>query len=78
MNRPTAGVDQSDVYQMLAYERAYKAQRLVLLNPWHHGLVTTRVLHQRCVAEASTCFELATGDVGRPDSVRTDASGNRG
>lgn len=36
--QPALGVDQSDVYQMLAYERAYRARRLVLLYPWHGGL----------------------------------------
>ena len=34
----TAGVEQSDVYQMLAYERAYRARRLVLIFPWFKGV----------------------------------------
>ena len=34
----TLGVDQSDIYQMLAYARAYGAGRLILLYPWHKEL----------------------------------------
>ena len=32
--KETLGVEESDVYQMLAYGRAYGASRLVLLYPW--------------------------------------------
>ena len=39
----TAGVEQADVYQMLAYGRAYGARRLVLVYPWHEGLGETGV-----------------------------------
>ena len=34
----TLGVAQSDIYQMLAYARAYDARRLVLIYPWHDAL----------------------------------------
>ena len=34
----TLGVEQSDIYQMLAYARAYGAGRLILLYPWHKAL----------------------------------------
>ena len=40
----TLGVDQSDVYQMLAYARAYEARRVVLLYPWHEQLEDPRNL----------------------------------
>ena len=31
----TAEFEQSNVYQMLAYERAYSARSLVLVYPWY-------------------------------------------
>lgn len=37
-DKPRLGIDQSDVYQMLAYSRAYEANRLILLYPWHSQL----------------------------------------
>ena len=64
------GVEQTDVYQMLAYARAYEATRLVLLYPWHEGLDRPGILRRWRVAGASTAFDIATVDVGRPDSVR--------
>ncbi|MDE0037562.1 MAG: restriction endonuclease [Gammaproteobacteria bacterium] len=68
--KKTLGVEQSDVYQMLAYSRAYQATRLVLLYPWQHGLPrgVCRTWH---VSETSTLFEVATVDVSKPDHVKT-------
>ncbi|MDE0192573.1 MAG: McrC family protein [Gammaproteobacteria bacterium] len=66
----TLGVEQSDVYQMLAYARAYEATRLVLLYPWHEGLDRPGVLRRWRVAGTSKAFDIATVDVGKPDSVR--------
>ena len=66
----TLGVEQADVYQMLAYARAYEAKRLVLLYPWHEGLDRPGVLRRWSVAGTSTAFDIATVDVGKPDSVR--------
>ena len=68
-DKPRLGVDQSDVYQMLAYARAYNARRLVLLYPWHAGLTAQGVCKRWQVAETSTEFDIATVNVGRPDSV---------
>ena len=65
----TAGVDQADVYQMLAYAQAYKARRLVLIYPWHEGLVRDGIFRNWRVPETSTAFEIATVDIGEPDSV---------
>lgn len=70
-NGQTCGVDQSDVYQMLAYARAYNARRLVLLYPWQEGLPVTPIYKRWRVAGTSTPFDIATIDVGRPNSVRT-------
>lgn len=38
LDDPKRGVSQADVYQMMAYERLYKAPRLTLLYPHHVGL----------------------------------------
>ena len=70
-DEPTLGVDQADVYQMLAYARAYEARRLVLLYPWHEHLAAPGVCRRWWVDKTSTIFEIATVDIGRPDSVRT-------
>ena len=65
----TAGVEQADIYQMLAYGRAYGARRLVLVYPWHEGLGATGVCRCWRVPGSSTEFEVVAMDVGRPDSV---------
>lgn len=67
---PRLGVEQADVYQMLAYARAYEAKRLVLLYPWHEGLAQPGVLRRWRIARTSTAFDIATVNVGEPDSVR--------
>ena len=68
-DEPKAGVNQSDVYQMLAYARAYKAKRLVLLYPWHSGMGRQGIRKRWRIAGTSTPFDVATVDVGKPDSV---------
>ena len=67
----TAGVEQSDVYQMLAYERAYRARRLVLVYPWHDGLAEPGVFKRWYVPATKTEFEVVTVDVGAPETVRS-------
>lgn len=66
---PVVGVDQSDVYQMLAYQRAYQAQRLVLLYPWHKGLPSPGIYRRWHVAGTAVPFDIATVDIGQPASV---------
>ena len=68
-DEPTLGVSQADVYQMLAYARAYQARRLVLLYPWHRKLPRAGTLRQWKVPRSDTAFEIATVDVGRPMAV---------
>ena len=63
------GVEQPDVYQMLAYARAYSARRLVLLYPWHDDLATVPILRRWRVTGTETVFDIATVDVGRSGSV---------
>ena len=67
--KKTAAVEQADVYQMLAYGRAYGARRLVLVYPWHEGLGATGVCRCWRIPGSSTEFEVVAVDVGRPDSV---------
>ena len=67
----TAGVEQSDVYQMLAYGRAYRARRLVLVYPWHTGLPESGVFKRWRVPDTATPFDVVTVDIGTPQSVRS-------
>ena len=71
------GVAQSDVYQVLAYARAYGAKRLVLLYPWDQEMGEAEgVIRAWTVAAADSrtdfnCrLDVATIDVGRPDRIR--------
>ena len=75
--KKTLGVEESDVYQMLAYARAYGAARLVLLYPWDHEMREAEgVIRAWTVAAADSrtdfnCrLDIATIDVGRPDRNR--------
>ncbi len=70
-DEPNLGVDQADVYQMLAYARAYEARRLVLVYPWHEHLGSPGICRSWSIATTSTIFDIATVDIGKPDSVRT-------
>ena len=65
----TAGVEQADVYQMLAYGRAYNAKRHVLVYPWQEGLGSPGVCRRWRVPGSTTPFDVVTVDVGRPESV---------
>ena len=85
----TLGVDQSDVYQILAYARAYGAGRLILLYPWHKALgeheepdKKGRILRTWTVAEPGTTaagsetacrLDVAVVDVGSPGAVAPGA-----
>lgn len=70
-NEPTLGVDQADVYQMLAYGRAYQARRLVLLYPWHNRLTAPGICRRWQVKGTSVALDIATVDIGSLDSVQT-------
>ena len=65
------GVEQSDVYQMLAYAHAYEARRVVMLYPWHPGLPAPGIYRRWNIAGTSIAFDIATVDIGQPDSVPT-------
>ena len=64
------GVAQSDIYQMLAYARAYGARRLVLIYLWHEEMGTRQGVHRRWFVTGTDCrLDVATVDVGRPGEV---------
>ena len=68
--KTTLGVKQSDIYQMLAYARAYDAKRLVLIYPWHEEMGTRQGMHRRWFVTGTDCrLDVATVDVGRPGEV---------
>ena len=67
---PVFGVKQSDVYQMLAYERAYEACRLILIYPWRKDLPGPGICRHWNVAGTDVPFEIATVDIGRPDKIQ--------
>ena len=70
----TLGVSQSDIYQMLAYARAYEAQRLVLIYPWHSEL-SEPGLHKRWKVPNTDCFlDIVTVDIGQPNTVPSTLS----
>ena len=67
------GVSETDVYQMLAYSRAYGARRLVLVYPWHEDLgQEAGVCRSWVVSGTSTRFDIATVDIGKPDKTRCE------
>lgn len=65
----TLAVDQSDVYQMLAYAHAYDAARLVLVYPWHAALGTPGVVRTWRIRGTDRTLDVATVDIGRPGTV---------
>lgn len=66
----TLDVAEADVYQMLAYSRAYRAKRLVLIYPWHEEMNTSQGVSRRWFVSGTDCrLDVATVDVGRPYEV---------
>lgn len=67
------GVAQADVYQLLAYARAYGAERVVLLYPWHGNLASDPGVHCRWSAPDASGqdvrFDIATVDVASQTEV---------
>ena len=63
----TLGVAPSDVYQMLAYARAWDARRLVLVYPWYEEMDEPPGLNRRWRVRGTDCrLDVATVDIGRP------------
>ncbi len=65
------GVVESDIYQMLAYARAYRARHLVLLYPWHEALPEAGICRRWRVSGSCTTFNIATVDISRPNAMQT-------
>ena len=65
------GVEQPDVYQMLAYGRAWNAERVILLYPWHKGLGREAGFARRWRATGAEglFLEVSTVNVGIPEGV---------
>ena len=65
-DKENLGVEQADVYQMLAYGQAYEAKRLILLYPWSEELGKPEGICARWKAAGTDCpFHVATVDVGQ-------------
>lgn len=68
-NPYTFGVSQSDIYQMLAYAKAYEAQHLALIYPWHDEMDGPG-LHRRWKVPDTDCFlDIVMVDVGRTNTI---------
>ena len=69
-DRKDLGVAPGDVYQMLAYARAWDATRVILLYPWRKETSgEDGPLRQWTVAHSNCALDIATVDVGAPDKV---------
>ena len=69
-NERKLGVKEGDVYQMLAYARAWDATRVILLYPWRKETSDKDgPLRQWTVAHSNCALDIATVDVGAPDKV---------
>ena len=69
-NESNLGVEQADIYQLLAYARAYRAQRVILLYPWHRNLNQPHAgicERWRSAGDPTTEFDIATVDVSKPN-----------
>lgn len=66
---PAGAPGKGDAFQMLAYGLAYRAKRVILVYPWHRE-IGDEGIHQRwTVTGADYPLEIATVDVGRPETV---------
>ncbi|MCY3830284.1 MAG: McrC family protein [Rhodospirillaceae bacterium] len=71
--RRDLGIAPGDIYQMLAYGRAYGAARAILLYPWQGdiGLAEGVVRRWTAAGADSLRLDIATINVGRPKDVRS-------
>ena len=67
----TLDVETSDVYQMLAYARAYDSARIILLYPMDEERNLQQGILRNWKVNGTDCsFNIVVVDVGRPDQVR--------
>ena len=63
-------ISSSDIYQMLAYARAYGAARAILLYPWSAEIgERDGILRHWKAANANCRLDIATVDVGKPRDI---------
>ncbi len=64
------GIDSSDIYQMAVYGDAYRAERVILVYPWHRGMDRPAGIVRKWTLRGSgRQLDVAAVDVGRPDEV---------
>ena len=64
------GIASSDIYQMAVYGDAYRAQRVVLIYPWHEGVdQPPGIVRHWSIRGTGRRLDVATVDVGRPAQV---------
>ncbi|MDE2722284.1 MAG: restriction endonuclease [Gemmatimonadota bacterium] len=68
-DKRTLGVEESDIYQMLAYGQAYRSASLILLYPWHSEMVSEGISRDWTVTGTTRHMYIATIDVAYPDKV---------
>ena len=68
--KATLDVETSDVYQMLAYARAYDSARVILLYPMDEERNLQQEIYRKWTVNGIDCsFEIVVVDVGKPDEV---------
>lgn len=68
---PKMGIDQADIYQVMAYARIYDCEQLVLLYPHHAGLTTPFTAGYAVTGEGSgIALTVATIDMSDHDVAR--------
>lgn len=64
------GIESSDIYQMTVYADAYRAERVVLVYPWHSGMDgPPGIVRNWTIRGTGRRLDVAAVDVGRPDEV---------
>ena len=62
------GINQSDIYQVLTYGRAYDASRIILLYPWYRNISDCQGIISQwdAVGVSELHLDIATIDIGQP------------
>ena len=70
-DKATLDVETSDVYQMLAYAKAYDSTRLILLYPMDEERNLQQGILRNWKVNGTECsFDIVVVDVGKPDQVQ--------
>ncbi len=70
------GVEQSDIYQMLAYGRSYNASRIVLLYPWYRNLSADQGIYcnWKAAFDNNLPLDIATIDIRKTKKIEQNLS----